>query len=104
MVIISLLRILSSLRSPSSSHIGTWLCYTGIRGHARTTWSLSSCTSIQSATHSSQLKFYKQTEHIDNPKGYAEGEDARAYHPNLRGPVDVCPYSFFLPSNSFYLS
>lgn len=31
----------------------------------------------------------KQTEHIDNPKGYGEGEDARRYHPNLRGPVDV---------------
>lgn len=30
-----------------------------------------------------------QTEHIDNPKGYGEGEDARKYHPKLRGPVDV---------------
>ena len=29
-----------------------------------------------------------QTEHIDNPKGYGEGEDARKYHPKLRGPVD----------------
>lgn len=33
-----------------------------------------------------------QTEHIDNPKGYAEGDDARRYHPQLRGPVDVCAY------------
>jgi hypothetical protein len=30
-----------------------------------------------------------QVEHIDNPKGYGEGEDARKYHPKLRGPVDV---------------
>ena len=29
-----------------------------------------------------------QTEHIDNPKGYGEGEDARKYDPRLRGPVD----------------
>lgn len=37
-----------------------------------------------------RLGVYLPTEHIDNPKGYAEGEDARQYHPNLRGPVDVC--------------
>jgi hypothetical protein len=30
-----------------------------------------------------------QTEHIDNPKGYGNGEDPRKYHPKLRGPVDV---------------
>ncbi|KAF9485078.1 Het-C-domain-containing protein [Pholiota conissans] len=35
-----------------------------------------------------RLGVYLPTEHIDNPKGYAEGEDARQYHPNLRGPVD----------------
>ena len=29
-----------------------------------------------------------QTEHIDNPKGYGEGEDPRKYHPALRPPVD----------------
>jgi hypothetical protein len=29
-----------------------------------------------------------QTEHIDNPKGYGEGEDPRKYHPKLRPPVD----------------
>ena len=29
-----------------------------------------------------------KTEHIDNPKGYGEGEDARKYDPRLRGPVD----------------
>lgn len=29
-----------------------------------------------------------KTEHIDNPKGYGEGEDPRKYHPALRGPVD----------------
>ncbi|KAF8965033.1 heterokaryon incompatibility protein Het-C-domain-containing protein [Flammula alnicola] len=35
-----------------------------------------------------RLAVYLPTEHIDNPKGYADGEDARKYHPNLRGPVD----------------
>ncbi|KAG6843354.1 hypothetical protein H0H87_005519 [Tephrocybe sp. NHM501043] len=29
-----------------------------------------------------------QVEHIDNPKGYGEGEDPRKYHPALRPPVD----------------
>ncbi|KAF9010021.1 heterokaryon incompatibility protein Het-C-domain-containing protein [Cyathus striatus] len=35
-----------------------------------------------------RLGVYLPTEHIDNPKGYGEGEDARKYHPSLRGPVD----------------
>ncbi|KIM46972.1 hypothetical protein M413DRAFT_440527 [Hebeloma cylindrosporum] len=35
-----------------------------------------------------RLGVYLPTEHIDNPKGYGEGEDARQYHPLLRGPVD----------------
>ncbi|EIW78541.1 Het-C-domain-containing protein [Coniophora puteana RWD-64-598 SS2] len=35
-----------------------------------------------------RLGCYLPTEHIDNPKGYGEGEDARNYHPGLRGPVD----------------
>ena len=35
-----------------------------------------------------RLGCYLPTEHIDNPKGYADGEDARQYHPDLRGPVD----------------
>ncbi|KAF8800551.1 Het-C-domain-containing protein [Phlegmacium glaucopus] len=35
-----------------------------------------------------RLGVYLPTEHIDNPKGYADGEDARQYHPQLRGPVD----------------
>ncbi|KAF9022321.1 Het-C-domain-containing protein [Hymenopellis radicata] len=35
-----------------------------------------------------RLACYLPTEHIDNPKGYGEGEDARKYHPGLRGPVD----------------
>ena len=29
-----------------------------------------------------------QVEHIDNPKGYGDGEDPRQYYPKLRGPVD----------------
>ncbi|KIY69371.1 Het-C-domain-containing protein [Cylindrobasidium torrendii FP15055 ss-10] len=36
-----------------------------------------------------RLGVYLCTEHIDNPKGYAEKEgDARSFHPKLRGPVD----------------
>ncbi|EGO03783.1 hypothetical protein SERLA73DRAFT_165377 [Serpula lacrymans var. lacrymans S7.3] len=35
-----------------------------------------------------RLGVYLPTEHIDNPKGYGEGEDPRKYHPGLRGPVD----------------
>ncbi|KAF5393285.1 hypothetical protein D9757_000600 [Collybiopsis confluens] len=35
-----------------------------------------------------RLAVYLPTEHIDNPKGYGEGEDARRYDPRLRGPVD----------------
>lgn len=35
-----------------------------------------------------RLAVYLLTEHIDNPKGYAEGEDPRKYDPRLRPPVD----------------
>ncbi|PFH49561.1 hypothetical protein AMATHDRAFT_62868 [Amanita thiersii Skay4041] len=35
-----------------------------------------------------RLGVYLPVEHIDNPKGYGDGEDARKYHPKLRGPVD----------------
>ncbi|KAE8417022.1 heterokaryon incompatibility protein Het-C-domain-containing protein [Aspergillus pseudocaelatus] len=35
-----------------------------------------------------RLVCYEPTEHIDNPLGYAEGEDARDYDHRLRGPVD----------------
>jgi hypothetical protein len=37
---------------------------------------------------SDRLGVYRAEEHIDNPKGYAEGEDARTYDQRLRGPVD----------------
>ncbi|WVQ78200.1 hypothetical protein IAT38_000283 [Cryptococcus sp. DSM 104549] len=37
---------------------------------------------------SERLGCYLPTEHIDNPKGYADGEDARQYDQRLRGPVD----------------
>jgi hypothetical protein len=37
---------------------------------------------------SDRLGCYEPTEHIDNPLGYAEGEDARNYDRRLRGPVD----------------
>lgn len=35
-----------------------------------------------------RLGVYRPEEHIDNPRGYADGEDARKYDPRLRGPVD----------------
>lgn len=35
-----------------------------------------------------KLGCYLPTEHIDNPKGYAEGQDARQFDSRLRGPVD----------------
>lgn len=35
-----------------------------------------------------RLGCYRPEEHIDNPKGYADGEDARTYDARLRGPVD----------------
>ncbi|KAJ1311238.1 hypothetical protein OPQ81_009738 [Rhizoctonia solani] len=35
-----------------------------------------------------RLGVYLPVEHIDNPKGYGDGEDARKYHPKLRGPID----------------
>ncbi|KAK4130347.1 heterokaryon incompatibility Het-C [Trichocladium antarcticum] len=35
-----------------------------------------------------RLGTYRPEEHIDNPLGYADGEDARKYDPRLRGPVD----------------
>ncbi|KAE8235706.1 hypothetical protein A4X13_0g9403, partial [Tilletia indica] len=36
-----------------------------------------------------RLGVYLPTEHIDNPKGYADGKDARQFDPRLvRGPVD----------------
>jgi hypothetical protein len=42
-------------------------------------------------------------EHIDNPRGYAEGDDARRYHPALCGPVDVCVHiSLFLAFITIY--
>jgi len=37
-----------------------------------------------------------QAEHIDNPKGYGDGEDARKYDPRLRGPVDVSRMAFLV--------
>jgi len=34
------------------------------------------------------LGVYRAEEHIDNPKDYADNEDARKYDPRLRGPVN----------------
>nr|AIC33785.1 heterokaryon incompatibility protein C [Puccinia cf. psidii AE-2014] len=35
-----------------------------------------------------RLGVYLPVEHIDNPKGYNDGHDARMVHPGLRGPID----------------
>ncbi|KAM7199556.1 Heterokaryon incompatibility Het-C [Rhypophila sp. PSN 637] len=35
-----------------------------------------------------RLGVYRPEEHIDNPLGYADGEDARKYDHRLRGPID----------------
>lgn len=35
-----------------------------------------------------RLGVYIPAEHVDNPRGYADGQDARQYDPRLRGPVD----------------
>ncbi|KAG7098509.1 hypothetical protein E1B28_000453 [Marasmius oreades] len=35
-----------------------------------------------------RLGCYLPTEHIDNPKGYGDGQDARKFDPRLRGPVN----------------
>ncbi|CRK38380.1 hypothetical protein BN1708_020521, partial [Verticillium longisporum] len=35
-----------------------------------------------------RLGCYRPEEHIDNPKNYADNEDARRYDRRLRGPVD----------------
>jgi hypothetical protein len=50
--------------------------------------------------HLLSLAFFNtQTEHIDNPRGYGEGEDARQYHPKLRPPVDVRPNTPIFPTS-----
>lgn len=36
-----------------------------------------------------RLGVYRPEEHIDNPLGYADGEDARKYDARLRGPVET---------------
>jgi hypothetical protein len=35
-----------------------------------------------------RLGVYRPEEHIDNPKGYADNEDARKFDPRLRGPIN----------------
>lgn len=35
-----------------------------------------------------RLGVYRPEEHIDNPKGYADGKDARQFDKRLRGPVE----------------
>ena len=51
-------------------------------------WFYNMRSSLALNTFSFVFYHHLQTEHIDNPKGYADGEDARKYHPQLRGPVD----------------
>jgi len=40
-----------------------------------------------------RLGSYRPEEHIDNPKGYGEGQDAKALDKRLRGPVDAEEYA-----------
>lgn len=35
-----------------------------------------------------RLGVYLPAEHIDNPRGYGDGENPQRYDPRLRGPVD----------------
>ena len=46
-----------------------------------------SCSGEFEVTHD-RLGCYRPEEHIDNPKNYADNEDARRYDRRLRGPVD----------------
>ena len=39
-----------------------------------------------------RLGCYRAEEHIDNPRGYADGLDARKFDPRLRGPVEPVEY------------
>lgn len=39
-----------------------------------------------------RLGCYRAEEHIDNPRGYADGLDARKFDPRLRGPVEPIEY------------
>lgn len=50
------------------------------------------------------LIFIIQAEHIDNPKGYGNGEDARNYDRRLRGPVDVGTKEFLIRANPIHLN
>ncbi|KAG6877199.1 hypothetical protein C0993_009492 [Termitomyces sp. T159_Od127] len=47
-----------------------------------------------------RIGVYLPVEHIDNPKGYGDGEDARRYHPALRPPVDVSPLPSLLTATA----
>jgi Heterokaryon incompatibility protein Het-C len=47
---------------------------------------------------SERLGTYRPEEHIDNPKDYADNEDARKYDPRLRPPVD--PIELAIDSNT----
>lgn len=102
--------------------IGSRICHKRIRSNGGTTRRLSTCELFHSCDDHPQRTLrrtrsyeeypsilgsikrileltrwrWRQIEHIDNPKGYGEGEDARRYHPKLRGPVDVRDISYML--------
>lgn len=78
-----------ALETCSYSVLGQWICHWGIWSYARETGRI--FTSKCPATYKPHGVSTRttQTEHIDNPKGYGEGEDARQYDPRLRGPVHV---------------
>lgn len=62
-----------------------WLRNGGIRGYSSTPGVLSPSSYPPSAPHTYRCSALLQTEHIDNPKGYGENEDARKYDNRLRG-------------------
>jgi hypothetical protein len=51
---------------------------------------------------SERLGTYRPEEHIDNPRGYADNEDARQFDSRLRPPVD--PVELLVDSNTGKLS
>ena len=72
----------TSLKSPKNDWESIFLYVSTLRFRARRRHSPDSIFALLTPLS------FTQTEHIDNPKGYGEGEDARRYHPKLRGPVD----------------
>ena len=63
-----------------------WRSNIEVVGHCAETYKRYGTKEFEVTTE--RLGCYQPTEHIDNPLGYATGEDARDYDRRLRGPVD----------------